>query len=154
MGLGVLSKGPLVFLHVGIALLAHGYCYRTRPGAGRLAHAAGLGLMLAIAAPWPAYVLTHVPHAAALWTMETTRGGGGAGIGRVLGESWQYLPRLAELSLPWTPAWLAGLALAVARRAAAAARAAGDARSRCCGVARPSSCSPSCRRRRTPTCCR
>jgi 4-amino-4-deoxy-L-arabinose transferase-like glycosyltransferase len=118
IGLGVLSKGPFIFLHVGLALAAYAWTVRRRPRAGVAAHLAGVALMLAIALPWPAYVLTHVENVADLWRMETTRGDGDRGIGYILAHVWEFPARSFELALPWIPFWLAGILAATPRRGA------------------------------------
>jgi 4-amino-4-deoxy-L-arabinose transferase-like glycosyltransferase len=114
LGLGTLAKGPFVFVHVGIAVAAYAYCFRRRPRAGVTAHVLGVLLMLAIAVPWPWYALTHVEHAAALWGKETTRGGE-TGAKDIVLRSWEYLPRLLEFILPWTPLWLLGIVASLKR---------------------------------------
>jgi hypothetical protein len=70
---------------------------------GLVAHLAGLALMLAIALPWPAYVLTHVENVIALWKMETTRGEGERGVGYILSHLWEFPARSFELALAVDP---------------------------------------------------
>jgi 4-amino-4-deoxy-L-arabinose transferase-like glycosyltransferase len=123
IGLGVLSKGPLVFLHVGLALGAYTWSVRQRPRAAVLAHAIGVAIMLAIALPWPAYVFTHVENVVALWKMETTRGEGQRGIGFILAHLWELPARSFELALPWVPFWLIGIAATLRGKSHRASRA-------------------------------
>jgi 4-amino-4-deoxy-L-arabinose transferase-like glycosyltransferase len=122
LGLGVMSKGPLVFLHVGLALAAYAWSVRRRPRAGATAHVVGLILLLAIAAPWPAYVLTHVENVTALWKMETTRGEGSHGIGFILSHLWELPARSFEIALPWIPFWIVGIAVTLKAKSRGRAR--------------------------------
>jgi 4-amino-4-deoxy-L-arabinose transferase-like glycosyltransferase len=110
LGLGVLSKGPFIFLHVALALAAFTWSVRRRPRAGSTAHGLGIAVMLAIALPWPLYVLTRVENVTALWKMETTRGEGERSIGYVLSHLWEFPGRSFEIALPWVPFWLVGIA--------------------------------------------
>jgi 4-amino-4-deoxy-L-arabinose transferase-like glycosyltransferase len=116
LGLGVLSKGPFIFLHVGVALAAFAWSVRRRPRAGPAAHIAGIVVMLAIALPWPLYVLTHVENVTALWKMETTRGEGGRSIDYILSHLWELPARSFELALPWVPFWLVGIVASLPRK--------------------------------------
>jgi 4-amino-4-deoxy-L-arabinose transferase-like glycosyltransferase len=108
LGLGGLAKGPVIFLHVALALIAYHVCYRRRKLPGKWwSHVLGAALFLAMAVPWPAYVLSHVPHALDLWKYES--------VGE-LGENvehaarwWFYFPQLFVISLPWTALWLIGI---------------------------------------------
>jgi 4-amino-4-deoxy-L-arabinose transferase-like glycosyltransferase len=125
LGLGVMSKGPFIFLHVGLALAAYAWSVRRRPRAGIAAHLAGVVVMLAIALPWPIYVLTHVENVTALWKMETTRGEGERTIGYILSHLWELPARSFELALPWVPFWLVGIAAALRGKSSPTSRRAG-----------------------------
>jgi 4-amino-4-deoxy-L-arabinose transferase-like glycosyltransferase len=114
LALGMLVKGPFIFLHTAIAVGSYQWFFRPLPSASWRIHLAGVALMLAIALPWPIYLIRHVENAPELWRMEITRGGGS--VWTVLRESWRYLPRLFELSVPWTPLWIVGVVLAWRRR--------------------------------------
>ena len=110
LGLGFLSKGPVIFLLVGFALLGYQLFHRARIGSV-ISHLIGLVLFLLIAAPWFVYCLRHVPHAMDLWRYES--------VGEVSGENvekargwWMYLGYAFETSLPWTPLWIAGVVIA------------------------------------------
>jgi len=114
LGLGAMAKGPALFVHVGIALIAYHICYRRPLPRLWISHAAGLLVFAAIALPWPAYVLRHVPGAMDIWRYES--------VGE-LGENtenprpfWFYLPDLFNLAFPWTPLWLASLVHPFLRR--------------------------------------
>jgi 4-amino-4-deoxy-L-arabinose transferase-like glycosyltransferase len=117
LGFGGLGKGPVIFLHVALALIAYHLCYRRRkPPATWWAHLVGVWLFAAMTVPWPVYVLSHVPHALELWKYES--------VGE-LGENvenaaawWFYLPQVFLISLPWTAMWIAGICTASTRRAA------------------------------------
>ncbi len=109
IALGLLAKGPVIVLHVGIAVAAFRVCYRPAITHKWNSHLLGIGLLLLIAVPWPAYVIRHVPNAIDLWRYES--------IGELTGENtekgrpWHfYLPGLVQLTLPWTVLWGAALA--------------------------------------------
>jgi 4-amino-4-deoxy-L-arabinose transferase-like glycosyltransferase len=112
LGLGTLAKGPVVLLTtIPAAALAVVLLRGPRRGPARWAHVVGIVLFLAIAMPWPFYVLRHVPHALALWKYES--------IGE-FGENaekarpwWLYALTSFQLPLPWTPVWVAGVGLSV-----------------------------------------
>ena len=114
LALGVLAKGPLVFLHAGIALGAYHACYRRRPPGRLWQHLLGIVLFVAVAAPWVVYVYRQVPDAAAVWRYES--------IGELSSNRenvrpwWFYFPAALQISLPWAPVWLAGLVLPFVRR--------------------------------------
>jgi 4-amino-4-deoxy-L-arabinose transferase-like glycosyltransferase len=115
-GLGLLAKGPPLFVHLIPAILlfhltrARG---RRRVPGTILAHAAGLALMLAIALPWPIYVINHVPHAVELWRYESV--GEMTDNAEKAKQFWFYLPQLFQVTLPWTLVWLLGTWTTVAR---------------------------------------
>ena len=109
LALGVLAKGPLIFLHVVLPLLFFHACFRRRLPRGWAAHALGVALFLVVAVPWPAAVLRQVPHALDVWRYES--------VGEVSGENqenlrawWYYLANLPLMALPWVPLWLFSLA--------------------------------------------
>ena len=113
LGLAMLAKGPVVLVHVPIALLAYHACYRRPLPASPLGHAAGVALLLAVALPWPLAVWRSVPHALELWRYESV--GELADNRRNAAPFWVYLPKLPYLALPWTPLWAAALANTIAR---------------------------------------
>lgn len=111
LGLGVLAKGPFIFLHAGVAILA----YRAGYGAVRVGrwwmHLLGVLVFLALALPWPLHVLNTVPGAGELWMHEVFSGVGGEVDNP---RPWfMYLGSLFLITLPWTPLWLAGIVQAV-----------------------------------------
>jgi 4-amino-4-deoxy-L-arabinose transferase-like glycosyltransferase len=76
-------------------------------------HVVGVLLFVALAAPWPWYVVRHVPHAIELWQYESI---GELGENQEKARSWWlYAATSFQLALPWTPLWIAGMALAVTR---------------------------------------
>lgn len=114
---GALAKGPIVFLHVGIAAAAFTWCFRRRPHAPLLWHLGGVGLFAAISLPWPIYILLHEPDALEIWRFES--------IGEFFDNQrnarpvWFYLPQLFLITAPWTAFGIAGIAMAVRRQAKA-----------------------------------
>jgi 4-amino-4-deoxy-L-arabinose transferase-like glycosyltransferase len=114
LALGVLAKGPLIFLHVGIALAAYHVCYRRRPPGRVWQHLLGVAVFAAVAVPWAVYVYRQVPDAAAVWRYES--------VGELSNNRenvrpwWFYAPAALQISLPWAPVWLAGLVLPFVRR--------------------------------------
>lgn len=72
-----------------------------------LAHLLGVVIFVAIALPWPIYVISHVPGATELWRYES--------VGELSDNVenarpfWFYLPNLFYLVMPWTPLWIVGL---------------------------------------------
>jgi 4-amino-4-deoxy-L-arabinose transferase-like glycosyltransferase len=105
LALGVLAKGPVVFLHVGAGVAACHLCVGGRPPGRWRDHALGLALLLAVAVPWPAYVLGHVPNAAELWRYESV--GEFADNAEKARPLLFYLPELLLVALPWSAVWAA-----------------------------------------------
>src|SRR4030095_15373154 len=71
LALRLLAKGPVVLIHVVIAIVAYHVCYRRRAPRAWVGHLLGAALMLAIALPWPLAVLRAVPNAVQLWRYES-----------------------------------------------------------------------------------
>src|SRR4051794_3047519 len=123
LALGALAKAPINFLHVGIALAAYHVCYRRRPPPGRWwQHLLGVAVFLAIALPWPVYIITHVrqmntgPLLARLdlWRYESV---GELADNTEKARHWFfYGPSMLQIGLPWTPLWIVGVIRAVVRR--------------------------------------
>ena len=113
LALGALAKGPLILLHVGIALAAFQACYRRGAPGRAWQHLLGISLMIAVAAPWFVYVCRQVPDAVALWRYESV--GEMAGNRENVRPWWFYVPAALLISVPWTPAWAAGLAWPIMR---------------------------------------
>lgn len=113
VALGLLAKGPVLLLHVLVPVGLHTMLYRRAPRASWLQHAAGTGLALLLALPWPVYVAMHVPGVVQVWRYESV--GEFADNVRNARPWFFYVPAMLELSLPWTPLWAAGLWAAVQR---------------------------------------
>jgi 4-amino-4-deoxy-L-arabinose transferase-like glycosyltransferase len=112
--LGLLAKGPPLFVHLVIPIGLYHLLARRRPPGSIAAHLLGLVILLVIALPWPLFVYRHVPNALEIWRYES--------VGEMTDNTenarpfWFYLPNLFQISLPWTPIWLAALALPFLRR--------------------------------------
>ncbi|HET6248789.1 MAG TPA: glycosyltransferase family 39 protein [Tepidisphaeraceae bacterium] len=106
--MALLAKGPPAFVDILLPLVVFHLCVRGRVRGPIRAHLAGVALMLAIALPWPIYVLRNVPHALELWRYES--------VGELTDNTenarpgWFYLPQLFYLALPWTAVWGLGIA--------------------------------------------
>jgi 4-amino-4-deoxy-L-arabinose transferase-like glycosyltransferase len=102
LGLGFLTKGPVILLLVGVTIIPYlAFSRRLRWGLGRLSSAWGLLIFAAMALSWPAAVLLDDPGALRVWTIEISEK---AGFSRIL-EHRRHIPLLAEwpgMMLPWT----------------------------------------------------
>ncbi len=113
LALGILAKGPPLFLHIGIALAAFHYCYRWPLPRGLGGHLIGLTALALIALPWPIYVIRHIPHAVDLWRYES--------VGELSDNVenarplWFYAPNVVFIALPWAAAWIAGFIVPLRR---------------------------------------
>jgi 4-amino-4-deoxy-L-arabinose transferase-like glycosyltransferase len=111
LGLGVLSKGPVILGLVVLTLLPYLLLSR-RAAAGLHALADGWGFLLfaAISLCWPLPVALSEQHAIGVWYLEIGQKAVGAGV-----EDHKDRPLLALdwlwMVLPWTPMALLGLAL-------------------------------------------
>jgi 4-amino-4-deoxy-L-arabinose transferase-like glycosyltransferase len=101
MGLGFLSKGPIVVLLVALALVPSlALTGRLRGGLGRLSDRWGVLLFLALALSWPVPVLLSDPHAARVWLLEMGQKAGTAGVSHhrhheILATEWVWM------TAPW-----------------------------------------------------
>jgi 4-amino-4-deoxy-L-arabinose transferase-like glycosyltransferase len=109
LALGALSKGPVIFITVLIALLALHLCQRRRIGPW-WADLIGLIIFLIITLPWPLYIIRHVPNAMDIWRYES--------VGELTGENvekvrpwWSYIGYSFQLPLPWTVLWIGGMVM-------------------------------------------
>lgn len=116
VALGLLAKGPPLFLVLGVPLVLFELLIRksqpraAAPGLPRIiGHLIGLALLLALTLPWLLYVLRHVPNVIAMWKYES--------VGELTGENvektrafWFYLPALFYIALPWVAFWILGVA--------------------------------------------
>jgi 4-amino-4-deoxy-L-arabinose transferase-like glycosyltransferase len=108
VALGALAKGPLIFLHAVIPIIAFHICFRWRVPRGLTSHLIGVILFLAVALPWPLAVMHQVPNAMQLWRYES--------VGEISGENqeglrawWYYLLNLPLLAMPWVALWVCSL---------------------------------------------
>jgi 4-amino-4-deoxy-L-arabinose transferase-like glycosyltransferase len=115
VGLGFLTKGPVVILLVALTILPYLACAR-RLGRGLRLLADGWGavLFLFLALSWPVPVLLADPNAARVWIIEMGQKAGTAGIGH---HRWR--PPLAAdwpwMTLPWAVVATTALALPFVR---------------------------------------
>lgn len=107
--LGLMAKGPPLFVHLGIAIGLFHLLHRRKLPGGIGAHVLGIILLTAIALPWPVYIFRNIPHAGEIWRYES--------VGEMTDNTenakpfYYYIPLLFQISLPWTPLWVMGLAL-------------------------------------------
>ncbi|MBV8314611.1 MAG: glycosyltransferase family 39 protein [Planctomycetaceae bacterium] len=79
MGLGFLTKGPIILALVALTLVPYlAVAGRLRRGLGLLADARGLLLFVALALSWPVPVLLADPNALRVWSLEISQKVGGA----------------------------------------------------------------------------
>jgi 4-amino-4-deoxy-L-arabinose transferase-like glycosyltransferase len=111
VGLGFLTKGPVVVLLVALTVVPYLACARRlRQGLWLLPDGWGLVLFVFLALSWPVPVLLADPNAARVWIIEMGQKAGTAGIGH---HRWR--PPLAAdwpwMTLPWAVVATTGLAL-------------------------------------------
>ena len=113
--LGLLAKGPPLFIHTLIPIALYHFCYRRRPPGPVWVHLIGLALLAAITLPWPLYVLKTIPNAREIWYFES--------VGKMTDELepgrpfYYYLPIVLQITLPWAPLVLLAIVLPFRRRA-------------------------------------
>jgi len=104
LALGALSKGPVIFLTALPPMIILTDWARVRWSRWWW-HGVGILIMLAISLPWVFAVIQQVPNAKELWrydafeSLEKSR------------PFYLYLLNLFQLTLPWTPFWIAGVIL-------------------------------------------
>jgi 4-amino-4-deoxy-L-arabinose transferase-like glycosyltransferase len=107
--LGLLAKGPPLFIHLAIPIALFHMLNRRRLPGTILSHLIGLILLAAIALPWPIYIFKTIPHAGEIWRYES--------IGEMADNTenakafYYYVPLLFQIGLPWTPLWIMAVAL-------------------------------------------
>jgi 4-amino-4-deoxy-L-arabinose transferase-like glycosyltransferase len=112
--LGLLAKGPVLLVHLVIAIgLFHFLNRRKLPG-GMGAHLLGIALLAAITLPWPVYIFRQIPDAGEIWQFESL--GEMSDNLRNAKPFYYYIPLLFQISLPWTPLWIIALVLPFLRR--------------------------------------
>jgi len=105
LALGALSKGPVIFV-TSVPAMVILFRWSNHQRRDILRHLIGAILFLAIALPWPVAVIRQVPNALDLWkydaleSQEKSR------------PFFMYFLNLFQLTLPWTPFWVASLILA------------------------------------------
>jgi len=101
LGLGFLSKGPIVLILAALALVPYlALIGRLRTGLGCLVDGWGLLLFVALALSWPIPVLLTDPNAARVWYLEMGQKAGTAGISHhrhheILAAEWVWM------TAPW-----------------------------------------------------
>ena len=103
LGLGFLTKGPVILLMVGLAVV--GYLATSRrlgPGLRCLADGWGLALFVALALAWPVPVLLREPAAARVWWLEVAQKTGTLDIPHEVARESVALDWF-WMTLPWTP---------------------------------------------------
>jgi 4-amino-4-deoxy-L-arabinose transferase-like glycosyltransferase len=110
LGLGFLTKGPIILLVVGLTLGPYlAILGVLRPGLKALASGPGALLFLLIALSWPVPVMLADPHAVEVWRLEMAQKAGGAGVQQhrdhaVLAFEW------FGMTAPWCVLGLIGVA--------------------------------------------
>ena len=113
LALGALAKGPLILLHVAVALVPC-YLIRRRRPSHLSSHLVGLVLFFLLAVAWPVYVMQHMPGATQLWLHELTATSGTSRAKS--GPFWQYLANIPLLAAPWTAFALIGMVMPLVAR--------------------------------------
>jgi len=111
LGLGFLTKGPVILLLVLVALIPYlSFSGRLAWGMRRLAHGWGLSLFVILAFGWPILVLGADPHASRVWLLEMAEK---TGMSRILEHRRHgaLAGQWPAMVLPWTI--IAGCALAL-----------------------------------------
>lgn len=114
LGLGMLAKGPALLISVIPAIMLMCVLTRNRKRIRSVSHLIGGLVFLLIAVPWFVVVYLRVPHAMDLWFYESL-GEFGENVEKAR-PWWLYLAAAFQLSLPWTPMWIAGWASALGPR--------------------------------------
>ena len=101
MGLGFLSKGPVVLILVALAVVPYlVVARRFKAGSKALMNAPGMIAFLVLALTWPVPVLMYHPKAARIWWLEMGQKAGAAGIAhhtqRSFARQWPWM------TAPWT----------------------------------------------------
>jgi 4-amino-4-deoxy-L-arabinose transferase-like glycosyltransferase len=117
LGLGFLTKGPIILLLVAVTILPYLAFHRRLAWGLRLASARGTLIFAAVAFSWPIVVLLQDPIAARVWALEISEK---TGLSRILEHRRHPLlvGQWPGMVLPWTliAAPAVGLPLYVARR--------------------------------------
>ncbi len=108
LALGTLAKGPVVFVHVAVPLVAWRVFVGDKLPGRWLVHAAGACLFALVAVPWVLFVVSHIPAAISIWRYESV--GEMTDNVRNARPFYFYLPNIFYLAMPWTPLWIGALA--------------------------------------------
>ncbi|WP_435008891.1 ArnT family glycosyltransferase [Tundrisphaera lichenicola] len=117
LGLGFLTKGPVVLLMAGLPVVGYlATARRLRSGLGLLLDARGLVLFAVLALAWPIPVLLRDPVAARVWWLEIGQKTGVSAIEHgnargTLALDWFWM------TMPWTPLALLAAAWPIRRSA-------------------------------------
>jgi 4-amino-4-deoxy-L-arabinose transferase-like glycosyltransferase len=102
LGLGFLTKGPVILLLVGVTLVPYlAVARRLTWGLRRLCDGWGLLIFVSLALGWPAAVLRDDPGALRVWSLEMSEK---TGLSHILEHRW-HSPLVGQwpgLVLPWT----------------------------------------------------
>jgi 4-amino-4-deoxy-L-arabinose transferase-like glycosyltransferase len=102
LGLGFLTKGPVILLVVGVTLVPYlAFARRLTRGLRRLCDGWGLVIFASLALGWPAAVLLDDPSALRVWSLEMSEK---TGLSHILEHRW-HAPLVGQwpgLVLPWT----------------------------------------------------
>lgn len=111
LGLGFLTKGPIILLLVAIALLPFlAMAGRFRPGVAALLDPIGILLFLAIALSWPVAVLLNDWDATKVWYLEMAQKTASAGVKHL--RTREYLPlSWPSMTAPWLVLGVTGAVL-------------------------------------------
>ncbi len=111
LGLGFLTKGPVILLLVAVTVIPYLAFYRRLWwGLGRLAGGWGVLIFVELASSWPVAVLIEDPGAARVWALEMTEK---TGLSQILEHHRHPLivGQWPGMVLPWTPIALLAVAL-------------------------------------------
>jgi 4-amino-4-deoxy-L-arabinose transferase-like glycosyltransferase len=111
LGLGILAKGPIILMLVGVALIPYLLIVRNvRGGLAKLLDGWGLLIFAALALSWPVLVILNDPNALGVWGLEM---GQKTGISRLTEHRWHF-PLIKDwpgMMLPWAVVSLLAVAL-------------------------------------------
>jgi 4-amino-4-deoxy-L-arabinose transferase-like glycosyltransferase len=118
LGLGFLTKGPIVLLLAALTLLPYlAIRRRLKPGLAALGSLTGLALFVILALSWPVPVMLSDPNAVKVWLLEMGQKAGTAGIRHphdreILAANWPWM------TAPWTilATWAVLLPLVMRKR--------------------------------------
>jgi 4-amino-4-deoxy-L-arabinose transferase-like glycosyltransferase len=120
LGLGFLTKGPVILVLVGLTLVPYlAVSRRLKAGLRRLIDGRGLVLMTVLSLCWPVPVLVYRWDALSVWMLEIGQKVGSAGVAH---HDWRT-PLAAEwfwMAMPWTPLAIMALLVPLSARGRAA----------------------------------